>query len=204
MLHGAAQHRQEHRGGEATIEAALASLLYPAGGPGPDLLRALKGFSTVLVATHGPHDQPVGICRTTPPGATMRRIADAMADDPMDDQLKAQYALLLGVRRLSALAVEPGHRGAGLGRALLQLATRMTVQLGAQVLYGHVRTAENLADWYREAGFTVLAPGQGLSLAWLIHPSASVRPGPGEHLIVRMADPPTPAPFLDRGRRVGG
>jgi GNAT superfamily N-acetyltransferase len=174
-------------GGGADHAAVLASHLFP-GGPGPDLRRALTASTAVLVATRRVHEEPIGMCHTTPPGAMMARIADAGAP------VEAMYAMLMGVRKLASIAVNPDYRRAGVATALLQLATRLVFQGGAQMFYGQLRIDDGLADWYRDAGFTVLPPGEGLSVARLVDMNAAVRPGLGEQLFAAMASH-IPVPF---------
>jgi GNAT superfamily N-acetyltransferase len=176
-------------GGETDLATAMAELLY-AYGPGPDLYHGLSACSTILVATHPDCAEPVGMCHATPPGPLLGRL------DQAEDPAKAQMMVLMAVRRLSSLAVDPVHRGAGLGQTLLRLNTRLVFQLNAQLLYGHMRVEDKLAGWYRQAGLSVLSPGHGLSLAWLLDLAVRVMPGQGEQLFATRSTPGSPLPTV--------
>lgn len=142
---------------------------------------ALRASAVVLVAVHpdGPH--PVGVIVTNPPGGLMRQLMERQA--PREHLAM----ILMAITKIPGLAVDPAHRGAGLGGALLQRVTALAHQTGYRHVYGQVRDRDGLADWYRARGYTVLPDGQGIDLSGLIDAPVGVKPVPGERIFVSAA-----------------
>jgi GNAT superfamily N-acetyltransferase len=145
-----------------------------------DVDRTYAACTTVLVATHPDHDKPVGACVTTPPGSLLDTLADRGASR------ETMLGMLRGARKVSSVAVEPDHRGSGLGRVLLSRAVALSFAAGVLTVFGQTRTADGLAGWYRTNGYTVLAPGEALDLSWLLGMKYGVAPVPGEQLVAAM------------------
>lgn len=157
------------------------------------LQRALKGSATLLVATHPDEQQPVGMCLTMPPGGVMHQ---ARSVGVTSDAL---MMMLMGLRKLSAVAVEPGHRRAGLGQALVETAVSLAFRTGTMLIFGETSAKDGLEGWYTRQGFTMLAPKQGLDLQWLIDLPLVVSAVPGERLFASTADG-KPIPVSDGSR----
>ena len=129
-------------------------------------------------ATHPDHADPIAVVATTPPVTVMQQIPQTASRDD------AVMMLLLGIRKITGLAVRPEHRRAGLGRLMLLQATTLAHRTGAIYVYGQTRTRDGLIDWYRRCGFKVLPPSEGLDLAWLIDMPFGIKPMLGEQLFV--------------------
>jgi GNAT superfamily N-acetyltransferase len=142
------------------------------------LMGAFAARTTILVATHPDHAEPVGVCLSNPSGSTLGALAEKNAP------LLTVMLMMMSVTKIPALAVNPGHRNAGLGRALLLQSTALAHQVGASLVYGSTRTADNLVSWYEHCGFAVYPAGAGLDLSHLVDRRVGVLPGPGEHLFV--------------------
>jgi GNAT superfamily N-acetyltransferase len=147
-----------------------------------DMDRTYAACTTVLVATHPDRGEPVGACVTAPPA----RLLDSLADRGAPGE--AMLLMLRRARKLSSVAVEPEHRGSGLGRALLSRAVALAFAGGVFTVFGQIKTADGLADWYRNNGYTVLAPGEALDLSWLFGVRYGVAPIPGEQLVAAMSN----------------
>jgi GNAT superfamily N-acetyltransferase len=147
-----------------------------------DMDRTYAACTTVLVATHPDHGEPVGACVTAPPGLLLDTLADRGA--PKETLL----VMLRRARKLSSVAVAPDHRGSGLGRALLSRAVALAFAAGMSTVFGQIKTTDGLAGWYCNNGYTVLAPGEALDLSWLVGARYGVAPIPGEQLVAAMSN----------------
>jgi len=92
--------------------------------------------------------------------------------------------LMIGVTKISAVAVHPEHRRSGLGTALLLQATTLAHRIGRHTVYGTTRTHDQLAGWYRSRGFDVRAPGTGLDLSWLLERPFSITAYDDEQMFI--------------------
>jgi GNAT superfamily N-acetyltransferase len=167
----------------------LASLLHPDGdGPGlapyltaPDFEGVHSAGTTILVAQHPDGSEPVGACILSPPTSLLQRFGEL---DELSEHALAMT--LIGVRKLVAVAVEPGQRRQGLGRTLLELSTALAFATQITTVFGQIRTDDGLGDWYRRSGYTVFDPAEGLDLSWLYSRPTAVGPQPGEQMIAAM------------------
>jgi GNAT superfamily N-acetyltransferase len=155
--------------------------------------RALEGSTTLLVATHPDQQQPVRMCLTMPPGGAMHQAMSVGATS------NALMMMLMGLRKLSAVAVDPEHRRAGLGQALVATAVSMAFRTGAMQVFGETSVEDGLQDWYTRQGFTVLAPQEGLDLQWLIDIPLVLSAVPREQMFAATADG-KPVPISDGSR----
>jgi GNAT superfamily N-acetyltransferase len=138
-------------------------------------------MTTFLVAVDD-EDVPVGLCLSNPVETVLDMI-EGLGLAP--EQAHGLHTVaLVGVVKVTALAVDPAHRGAGLGAALLERTVTMAAQRQAWYVYGQTRADDNLTDWYRSAGMTVLPAGQGLDLSPLFMLPLAVTPEPGSHIFV--------------------
>lgn len=80
--------------------------------------------------------------------------------DRGDDQVRQR-----GLRgwSLNAVGVSLSHEGRGIGRGLVQHACAVASRAGVEYIWGTC-PAERLAGWYRMQGFSVLDPGQPLTV----------------------------------------
>ena len=153
-----------------------------------DLMAAVQAMTVVLVAARLDAAEPVGVCWANPPIVFIRQV------EAGGGSLQAQKLLLLGVARVPVLAIDPAHRGNGLGRGLLTQVAAVAHQFGARFVYGQTRESDGLLDWYRRAGFRVLPAGRGLDVTHLTGIRATALPGTGERFFVSgIQDPPRPA-----------
>lgn len=151
--------------------------------------RKYAACTTVLVATHPDHGEPVGACVATPPGGLLGTLAGRGAS------METMLVMLRGARKVNSVAVEPDHRGSGLGRLLLSRAAALAFAAGAFTMFGQIKTADGLAGWYRNNGYTVLAPGEALDLSWLLGMRYGVAPIPGEQIVAIMGSGKRPRAF---------
>lgn len=107
--------------------------------------------------------------------------------------------MLMGLRKLAAVAVEPAHRRFGLGRSLVQAATTAARRSNALLIFGQTEVKDGLESWYARQGFTVLAPDVSLDLEWLIDIRFTVSAIPGQRLFATTADG-RPVPVSRKGR----
>jgi GNAT superfamily N-acetyltransferase len=164
----------------ATLESdddGLAALAQHMKG-GQGVMGAFAARTTILVATHPDQGEPVGVCLSNPSGTALGALAEHNAP------LLTLMLIMLSVTKIPALAVDPAHRGAGLGRALLLQSTALAHQVGASLVYGSIRTADNLVSWYEGCGFSVYPEKAGLDLSHLVDRRVGVLPGPAERLFV--------------------
>jgi GNAT superfamily N-acetyltransferase len=92
---------------------------------------------------------------------------------------------VMGLAKVSALAVAEHARRAGVGAALLSRAKRLFFHHGYLYVYGQMPARPGLAEFYRRQGFEVKQPGEGLDLQVLFGFPAGIRPVRGERLFVR-------------------
>ncbi|MDQ1305159.1 MAG: hypothetical protein QG671_989 [Actinomycetota bacterium] len=146
------------------------------------LMQVALASMAPVVATHPDHPGPVGLCLTGMPGNVVANAVNAgVGEQPV-------MLLTMQLGRLRAVAVDPGHRGAGLGTAMLAQAAMLATARNGD-LYGQIERPE-LADWYAARGFRVLPPGHGLDMAWLIDVPLVVFPGNRqERIVIRTPQP---------------
>ncbi|MFE5711969.1 GNAT family N-acetyltransferase [Streptomyces sp. NPDC056501] len=84
-----------------------------------------------------------------------------------------------------ALSVGPEARGRGLGHRMIETAAAHYAGLGYRLMLG-TTTTPSLAPYYRRAGFTVLAPGEGIAVA---DPLGMVLHRPADPHVVQMWKP---------------
>lgn len=100
----------------------------------------LAGLSALLVATDRT-GQVLGCALMIPPGrflAQVRRVNEVQG-----------LALMLVITKLKGLAVDPAHRGRGIGAALVKRGVQLYEQSGFHVMYGQFTAERNLEPFYR-------------------------------------------------------
>ncbi|MEU8598396.1 GNAT family N-acetyltransferase [Streptomyces globisporus] len=118
---------------------------------------SMSSTSLTLVATDT-QDQPVGVLSVTAPANVIGKAMDA--GYPGDRAL----ALSVFIAKIHGLAVAEEARGQGIGAALLKRAWQVYHQLDYFLLYGSYETHRDLGAFYTRCGYTVLAPGEAVSL----------------------------------------
>ncbi|MFG3134337.1 GNAT family N-acetyltransferase [Streptomyces tendae] len=83
---------------------------------------------------------------------------------------------------VEALSIAPQVRGGRLGHRLIETAAAHYARLGYRLMLG-TTTVPSLAPYYRQAGFTVLEPGEGIAVA---DPLGMVLHRPAERHVVQM------------------
>ena len=152
-----------------------------------NLAAAVPASYLVLVATHPDEADPVGVVTTNPPGSVMQQLMDTV---PGKAGEQAVMMLLLGIKKLAGVAVQPEHRRTGLGRLLTLQAVDVAHRTRASHVYGQTRTQDHLVGWYQRCGFQVLPPGEGLDLSWLVDFPFGISPMPGEQLFLSTQNRP--------------
>lgn len=113
----------------------------------------LAGLSALLVAVDR-SGQVIGCALMIPPGRFLAQVRQANEVQGL--------ALMLVISKLKGLAVDPAHRGRGVGSALVKRGVQLYTQSGFHVMYGQFAADRNLAPFYRRQHFTVLELGEPL------------------------------------------
>jgi GNAT superfamily N-acetyltransferase len=160
-------------------------------------------MSAFLIATDA-DDAPVGLCLCEPVISGLEMIEQLGVSEQVAGQLVTR--MLLGVVKVTVLAVDPEHRGVGLGAVLLDRAVAMAGHRRAWYVYGQTRAADQLTGWYRSAGMTVLPAGHSLDLSPLFQFPIGITPEPTNHIFVKArgslpvrSSAPDPASTFRRG-----
>lgn len=125
----------------------------------------LAGLSALLVATDR-DGRVVGCALTIPPGRFLAQVRQANEVQGL--------ALMLVITKLKGLAVDPAHRGRGIGAALVKRSVQLYEQSGFHVMYGQFTAERDLEPFYRRQRFTVLDLGEPLRLESLLALPASI------------------------------
>ncbi|MFD7551450.1 GNAT family N-acetyltransferase [Streptomyces sp. NPDC059816] len=118
---------------------------------------SMSGTSLTLVAAD-PQNQPVGVLSITAPATVIGNAMDA--GYPRDKAL----ALSVFIAKIHGLAVAEEARGQGIAGVLMKRAWQVYHQLDYFLLYGSYETHRDLGAFYTQCGYTVLAPGEAVSL----------------------------------------
>ncbi|MEV2275608.1 GNAT family N-acetyltransferase [Nocardiopsis sp. NPDC049922] len=125
----------------------------------------LARLSALLVATDR-DERAVGYALTIPPSRFLAQVRQANEVQGL--------ALTLVITKLKGLAVDPAHRGRGIGAALVKRSVQVYEQSGFHVMYGQSTADRDLEPFYRRQRFTVLDLGEPLRLEPLLALPASI------------------------------
>lgn len=93
------------------------------------------------------------------------------------------------VAKIQGIAVDPSHRGLGLGTKMLDAVWRLHLQTGANIVYGQFAADSGLEAYYDTTTYEVLPQGHGLDLRPLLELPVAINPQPGDRLFARWSLP---------------
>lgn len=160
--------------------AMLAPLARAAAAGDPNT--AFVELHAVLVAAD--RDDQVGAAlMTIPPSTVFSKMIGPL--------LTFQQALhaSLQVAKIQGIAVDPAHRGTGLGAAMLDAVWRLHFQAGAGIVYGQFAADSGLDAYYDTTAYEVLPKGHSLDLRPLLELPVVIHPYPGDRLFARWSTP---------------
>jgi GNAT superfamily N-acetyltransferase len=130
------------------------------------LLNLFVGLTHVLVAEHR-NAGVVGTALVFPPAGVVLNRVHVMQQmgAPFSSQVDVILAGALRITRVKAVAVDAGHRRGGLGTRLVDVGIAPFVDLGYSMIYGIMPPRTGLKEFYSRRGFTVMQPGEPLSLS---------------------------------------
>ncbi|GJJ22378.1 GNAT family N-acetyltransferase [Mycolicibacterium mageritense] len=103
--------------------------------------------------------------------------------------------VLLGLAKLHCIAVAPDHRNKGTGSRLLGTATNIARLSAFGELYGEFNARHVcLESFYKQRGFTVLEPYEGLNVTTAIGSLMYIQPADGDRLFTTTLAEPATAP----------
>lgn len=90
---------------------------------------------------------------------------------------------MLGLVRLSAVAVSPAYQHNGIGQALISRGVENYRRAGYIAMYGQFESSRQLTAFYQQnAGFQVCGTGEDLDFGDVFGPPLTIAPHPGEQL----------------------
>jgi len=142
-----------HRTGAAGLWAALNE-------PGRNIEDSVLGVSCLLVAETR-DGEIVGLALAITPG----EVTDVLnRGEPEQDHLTH---LVYTVTHIAALAVDPAHRGQGIGASLMKQMRELYTAGGFAIMYGEVRN-ERAGAFYASRGFELFGPDDGIRLGAVV------------------------------------
>ncbi len=128
--------------------------------PDSPMIRAIEKRGGVVPVRYGQvaclvaevEGEVVGMVHTAPP-------VDWLATFPKN----RARALAQRILQIELLAVDPEHRGQGVGQALLESAENRLLDQRGHLVYAKVRAGDYpVMRWYRRRGYTIAAQGQSV------------------------------------------